>query len=601
MKNNEIENRINQSFSKITPNVIDSVLADSENGKQIIMVEEKKIINKPILALAMTFVLMFVGVFAIQNYKTNYAVASVVALDVNPSIEIKVNEKEVVLDVEAKNEDAEIVIGEMDFKGNNLDVTVNALIGSMLRNGYINELANSILISVDSKNTDKAVVIQEKLTEEVTTLLKTDTFEGSVMSQNISSNNELQELANKYNITVGKVQLINKIIEKKPQYTFDELVPLSINELNLLLNSQGTSLDDVTSTGTASDKKYIGEEEAKRIAFKHAKISENLIDEVDMSIDYEDESLVYEIEFILNDIKYSYSINAVNGKLEKFESKEIIKEDINEAIITEKNYLTKEEIIKLISTHLCTHHDNLTSLNMHLGHCSDISADVYDVEFMVENTKYSYRINATTGEILCADSKIRGEIHHDEGNHHKYIDKQQIISIMCEHFKLDSISLPSLKVNRGNNEKANLYEIECIIGNTRYMLSMDAITGEILEGSSEVLDVNSDNNGNKVTFDEKAILNKLLTELNITEDMIKSLKIKPKYQNKELIFVVDFEYNEQKYCYHINAMTGEITIIKSNNDQPVVTTKSNVNQGNNNIHHTEKHNESNHHSNNKKN
>ena len=129
---------------------------------------------------------------------------------------------------------------------------------------------------------------------------------------------------------------------------------------------------------------------------------------------------------------------------------------------------------------------------------------------------------------------------------------------------------------------------------------MDAITGEILEGSSEVLDVNSDNNGNKVTFDEKAILNKLLTELNITEDMIKSLKIKPKYQNKELIFVVDFEYNEQKYCYHINAMTGEITIIKSNNDQPVVTTKSNANQGGN-IHHTEKHNESNHHSNNKKN
>ena len=41
---------------------------------------------------------------------------------------------------------------DMDFSGSSLDVAVNAIIGSMLQNGYLNELANSVLISVDNND-----------------------------------------------------------------------------------------------------------------------------------------------------------------------------------------------------------------------------------------------------------------------------------------------------------------------------------------------------------------------------------------------------------------------------------------------------------------
>ena len=115
-------------------------------------------------------------------YSTRYAVASTVSLDVNPSIEIRVNEKERVLSVNPKNEDGRTVVGDMDFSGSSLDVTVNALIGSMLRSGYLSELSNSILISVDSSDAAKGTAIKDRLAGEISGLLQTDSFSGAVLS-----------------------------------------------------------------------------------------------------------------------------------------------------------------------------------------------------------------------------------------------------------------------------------------------------------------------------------------------------------------------------------------------------------------------------------
>lgn len=101
------------------------------------------------------------GGLGIHLYGSRFAVESTVSLDVNPSIEIQVNAKEHVLKVEPKNEDGRKVVGEMDFSGSSLDVTVNALIGSMLRNGYLNENANSILVSVDTRDAAKGSALRK--------------------------------------------------------------------------------------------------------------------------------------------------------------------------------------------------------------------------------------------------------------------------------------------------------------------------------------------------------------------------------------------------------------------------------------------------------
>ena len=43
-------------------------------------------------------------------------------------------------------------------------------------------------------------------------------------------------LAEKYNISVGKVTLIQKLISKSPNYDFEDLIHLSISDLNTLIH-----------------------------------------------------------------------------------------------------------------------------------------------------------------------------------------------------------------------------------------------------------------------------------------------------------------------------------------------------------------------------
>ena len=159
MENKELRDKIKRAFTNAAPNDPDAVLSlyEKKKGNLLVMTENKKKNTwvRRLSAIAAVFALLIVGCLGFLYYNSNYAVGSTVSLDINPSIEIRVNRKDRVLDVIPLNEDGRIVVGEMDFAGSDLDVAVNALVGSMLRNGYLNELSNSILISVDGDNAEK--------------------------------------------------------------------------------------------------------------------------------------------------------------------------------------------------------------------------------------------------------------------------------------------------------------------------------------------------------------------------------------------------------------------------------------------------------------
>lgn len=130
MTNKDVENRIKNAVEAATPNILESILSDckDQKGNVIAMTKTTRTnTTQRILAIAAAFVILAAGAFGIYTYRMNNMVASTVSLDVNPSIEIKVNQNERVIEVNPLNEDGKKVIGNMDFDGNDIDVTVNAL------------------------------------------------------------------------------------------------------------------------------------------------------------------------------------------------------------------------------------------------------------------------------------------------------------------------------------------------------------------------------------------------------------------------------------------------------------------------------------------
>ena len=322
MSNRRTEESVRRAFGNAAPNNLKEVMGKCEEQKGRVIILENTAKKKSgrvfsrVMAAAAALVLIVTGTYL---YGANHSVASTVALDVNPSIELGVNKKEQVVLVTPKNEDGVKVIGDMKLKGSDLKVAVNAIIGSMLREGYISEMANSILISVDSDDPIKSAEMQNRLSAEVKDMLDTGSFKGAVLSQTISDDPDTKRLAEQYGITEGKAQLIKQITENNAAHTFDELAGLSVNELNLIGESGSKSITNVTAEGAASDSAYIGEAKAKEIALAHAGAKAEEILGYEFEMDYEHGAMIYELEFDWNGREYEYDINANTGEILKYD------------------------------------------------------------------------------------------------------------------------------------------------------------------------------------------------------------------------------------------------------------------------------------------
>lgn len=437
MNDNEMGKRLNDAFTHATPDILDSIITSCEDGKGKVIVMKKNTdygngrnssLFKTLAVAALLVLFIGCGVGAL-SWRGNHMVVSTIALDVNPGIEIEVNKKEKVLEVKALNEEGKAVIGEMNLKGSDLDVAVNALIGSMLKNGYLSELANSILVSVECDDEAKAAELQARLTAEIESMFQNETFNGAVLSQTISKNEELQKQADAYEITAGKAQLIEQLVKQNTHYTFEELAALSINELNLLSESGNTHLENVESVGTASEKEYIGVEKAKEAAFAHAGVSANEISSCKVEMDYENKVMVYEIEFISGAYEYDYEINAISGAAVRNE-KELKDNDDgsqagngnnasgnsgnnssnsgaaagNSSSESQNSYIGEAKAKEAALKHAGVTADSIKEFECKLDKENGLM--VYEIEFKSGNYEYSYDINAETGAVVSFEKDI---------------------------------------------------------------------------------------------------------------------------------------------------------------------------------------------------
>ena len=319
MKNKDVNKAIRQAFTHAAPNVLDSVLSECETqkGTVIVMTEKKKVHWGIKLAAAAAMLALIIGVgFGAGTYRLDHRVVTTVSLDVNPSVELRVNRQERVLEALALNEDARTVMDGMDLEGSDLNVAVNAVIGAMVRNGYITELSNSVLISVDSEKDADAKALQEKLTAEVSKMLDKRDFAGAVLGQTVEPEEELKSKAEALGITVGKANLIDTIVREEEQYSFEALAELTVHQLTLILADKKLEVDhklDVDFVGKPSEKGYIGRDAAKDAAVNHAGLSAQKVEAASVQLDFDDGLMVYEVEFVCDGWEYDYEINALDG------------------------------------------------------------------------------------------------------------------------------------------------------------------------------------------------------------------------------------------------------------------------------------------------
>ena len=503
MTDRELNEKLRQAYEHAVPDVLDAVLSDcnEQKGRVVSMTTEKKkkAWLRPLIAAAACLCLLLGGGFGLKSYRVNHMVDATVSLDVNPSVELQVNQKERVLNVKALNEDGRIIVGDMDFSGSSLDVAVNALIGSMLQNGYLNELANSILISVDNDDPVRGADLQARLSAEVDRLLQTDSFSASVLSQTVVRSSELQQMAEQYGITLGKAQLIQDILSRSTLHTFDELAPLSINELNLLLGKETAAATQVTVVGTASEKGYIGEAKAKTVALERAGVTASELLLYKIGLDTHQGAMVYDVEFTTDSYEFDCDVNAKTGEIVKFEKEyngvapavsaqpDTAQPNTNQTA----GEIAVEEAKTIVLGHAGVKAADATFIQAKRDY--DNGRSVYEIEFVVASGKgyleYDYDIAMADCSIVSFDYDIEGyaapvtaqpAATQATGS----ITVEEAKTIALNHAGLTADAVTFVKAKQDYDDGRLVYEIEFVTtsgnGYLEYDYEIDTATGSIL-------------------------------------------------------------------------------------------------------------------------
>lgn len=490
MKNVDVEAKLKQAFEHAAPNVLESVLSDcrEQKGTVIIMKERKKSWKKRLVAAAAVLALV-IGLGAGAGvYLRNNAVAATVSLDVNPSVELSVNRNDRVLEVSANNEDGKIIIGDMDLKGSDLDVAVNAIVGSMVRNGYLNELANSVLVSVDSKDAAAGAALQEKLAHEISVILDGDNFSGAVISQTVENSENLTNQAQQHHISVGKASLIQQIISQDSRYTFEELADRSINELKLISESPSIKLEHASAVGSASEKEYVGRDAALQVALDRLNASSEDVTVKEIGLDFDDGVMVYEVELIYKGMEYEFEIDAKTGNSlydVQFEPSEPDDDDFSPTVKPDGNLIDADQAKAAAFNHAGVKASDANTIKCELDR--DDGTVHYDVDFKAGGYEYDYEIDAATGKILKSEKERDDDIPvttnpstQTNTNTGNLIGKDRAKEIALNHAGVQASEVRGLECELDREWNKVVYEVEFESKGYEYSYEINAADGSVI-------------------------------------------------------------------------------------------------------------------------
>ena len=406
MTNEKMERQLAAALEKTAPDDMSGVLSRCETRKgTVINMPTMKTAKRKwtILVAACLAVVLLAGGGVL--YQQANAVASVVSLDVNPSIELKVNSSEKVLVCTPLNEDAKAILADMsngaDLKGAKLDVAVNAIVGSLVRNGYLDSISSAIMISVEDKDAARAEKLQRELTSTVDGVLQTSEAKAAVLTQTLTQDAGREQQARKNNISTGKAALVNHVLALNSALKFDALAKLSVEELKDLAEAGAPAMPIGKAAAAYAAEQYAG-----------TTALDSVTAEVDSELD--EFPAHYEVELHTAWGEFEYLVDAYTGRVISGQ-KDLL------TTASTPNETTKPSDQKPDPSGTAQNIGYAKAKSIALNHAGvsenevydmDIELDdedgilVYEVEFKSGNMEYDYEINAATGAILKHESEL---------------------------------------------------------------------------------------------------------------------------------------------------------------------------------------------------
>jgi len=243
MEKYNMKEQIRESLGENTPDVLSKI---KDSNEFFVPAKEKDsffqyfTFKRLSYSLASVFVLALLVTTLLTSQNGAPVVASTITIDINPSIEITLDDEDNVINVTAINDDGDELVNRpvSSYRGLSLDEAIEIIIERANELGFIVDEVeeNVILISVESDN----LQLKQRIEAQVENKISTEVHRYAQLVRIIKENkenltdeqvDELNQIAAHHRITVAKLSLINKIINLDETYTVLELKDKSVREL----------------------------------------------------------------------------------------------------------------------------------------------------------------------------------------------------------------------------------------------------------------------------------------------------------------------------------------------------------------------------------
>ena len=397
-----MEKELQEAVQNLIPNdLFTRIIAEldsKEEGAKMEKVLVRRIENKrtsiglkTVMQLAAACVALVLIVGGIFYYRGNLMVDSLVDLDVNPGIELLTNQKNRVLEAYATNGDGDKVLSGMDLQNVDLQVALNAIVGSMVQQGYMTKDTKGVLVTVQNKDQKKADNLRKLVVKEMEIALSTEDMNAAVFHQVISSqNNNASAFARKNNISLGKAVFVLNLANKARSLDAKELAKMKISEIAKLVADKNIDIRDII--------EYDSDDS----------LWENIADAIEDINEGDDDYIVATTQ--------QESTQAV--QVQPTETKAVAQTETQAATQTQPQTHAQTQPQTKLQTNAQPQTGGRISADkakaiafghagVSAGQIRELSVEyddgVYEVDFKVGNTEYDYEIGATDGSIRKAD------------------------------------------------------------------------------------------------------------------------------------------------------------------------------------------------------
>ena len=276
---------------------------------------------------------------------------------------------------------------------------------------------------------------------------------------------------------------------------------------------------DIENFDISSVQVKLSLDEAKAVALKNAKLSENDVVFTKAKLDYDDGRAVYDIEFYSGNKEYDYEIDANTGKIldrdieykVSFFSRIVdffknmfsgksgtvstppaaadVTVEATSTASQEKpaasNRITLEEAKKVALDDAKLTAADVTFTKAKLDY--DDGRAVYDIEFYSGAKEYDYEIDAATGRILEKDIDRNDDVNAPtEGQDSQtYITAEQAKAAALSAAGFSASEVRGLKAEFDFDDGRAVYEVEFKKGIFEYDYDIDAVSGKVLKAEKE--------------------------------------------------------------------------------------------------------------------